>query len=271
MRPLLWHYFLIVVFLPCTFEAQQPEQPAAINLEIWDQSGAVLPLARVMVDPPPNPAARMLMTNRDGKLSLSLAPGHYWLTAEKMGFRPARLELEAKAGGQQTISITLTLGSCTQCVEVRGIPVLAFPDQRMGASPDGRYLLLHKERSGRHIVEIKDKVLKTRRILMQYHQRVVLNWLGSRILATDYLDNHASQSTLYSTDKKTPPISVWDLLNSQLQEDENRGLEEVLRNKRVQVLGYPEQWGGIGVNVLAYGATGALEFEWCYHLALPHD
>jgi len=271
MRPLLWHYLLIVAFLPCTLDAQQPEQPAAINLKICDPSGAVVPLAWVMVVPPPNPAARMLMTSQDGKLSLSLAPGHYCLTVRKMGFKQARQELDAKAGEQRSISITLILGSCTQCVEVRGIPVLAFPDQTRGSSPDGRYLLLQKERSGRHIVEIKDRVLNTRRILMQYHQRVVLSWVGSLILATDYLDDHTSESTIYSTDKSTPPIPVWDLLKSQLEEDEKLGLEEALRSKRVQVRGYPDQGGGIGVLVHAYGATGELEFQWEYHLTLPHD
>jgi hypothetical protein len=271
MRPFLWLNFLIVVLLPCALDAQQPEQPAPINVEISDQSGARVPLARVMVDPPPNPAATMLMTNQDGKLSLSLTPGHYSLTAEKFGFKPARKELEATAGGHQTISMTLMLGGCSPCVAVQGVPALVFPDQMMGSSPDGRYLLHQKGRSGRHVIEIEDRVLKTRRILVQYHQRVIMSWLGSHILATDYFDDHASESTLYSTDKKTPPISLWDLLNSQLKEDEKRGLEEVLRNKRVEVVGYEGQWGGIDVKVTAYGATGALEFEWYHHLALPRE
>jgi hypothetical protein len=127
-------------------------------------------------------------------------------------------------------------------------------------------------------VELEDRVLKTRRKLFQYDRRVVFLWYGKLIIATDYAGRRPSHCTLYSVDKKTPSVQVLDLLLSQLDEDERRGLVEVLSNRRVYVeaLGFGfngmAEWGpGLGAKLSAYGPEGTLEFQWIYCVGLPAE
>ena len=286
MRP--WHLFLCMMVLqPCSsgFPAQESGKPASIVLQVTDQGGAVVPDARVLILPLPKSVAGMLKTDKDGRVSLVVPSGAYTLRVQMLGFRPARKRIEAEPGSHQAISIELTVGVCTQCVEVIACPATgcpsppSFPEQSRVASPDGRYLLMRKgwPWAGRHTVELEDRVLKTRHELFKYNQRVVFQWWGRLIIATDYAGSHVSHATLYSVDKQIPPVQVLDLLLSQIDEDDRKVLVEALTNRRVcvEALGFgfdgmASWWGsGLGAKVSAYGPKGTLDFEWTYAVQLP--
>ena len=283
-----WHFFIwlmIVLSSPSVFPAQEGVRSASIVIEVKDATGAVIPKARVLILPLPNADGGMLGTDENGRVSLALPSGIYTLRVQMLGFRPVKRRIQAEPGTHQTIPIQLTLGTCPQCVEVLCAgtgcpPTPSFPEQSHVASLDGRYLLLRRgwPWAGRHTVELEDRVLKTRRKLFQYDRRVVFLWYGKLIIATDYAGRRASHCTLYSVDKKTPSVQVLDLLLSQLDEDERRGLVEVLSNRRVYVeaLGFGfngmAEWGpGLGAKLSAYGPEGTLEFQWIYGVGLPAD
>jgi hypothetical protein len=231
---------IVALSLSSGLLAQEAGKPASIALELTDQSGAVVPKARVLIVPLPNAFEGMLITGSDGRLSLDLPPGSYSLRVQMLGFDPVKRPIEAKPGGHQTISIQLIAGSCTDCLAVGSAsepPPLSFPERSFVFSPDGRYRLTRKgwPSAGSHTVELEDRVLKTRRELFQYGRRVVFHWWGKLIIATDYVGDQDARCTLYSVDRHTPPIQVLDLLFSQLDEDERIGLKDYLSKRRLRV------------------------------------
>jgi hypothetical protein len=280
LSALLW----VVILVPfCSvLPAEESGNSASIEIDVTDQSGAVVPNAKVLILPLPNEGGKILSTDSAGKLELDLAPGNYLLRMQVPGFRRARRPIEVKPGTHQFISIVLEVKSCSPCVMVTTMPLgfplppepPSFPALTEVPSLDGRYVLVSKGRafSHHHTVFLEDHHLKTRRRLFEFNDRVVLLWNeDSTLLAvTDYETRGSSRCTIYSVDKKFPPFPAMDLILSGLTEPERQSLEKFLSKERVleEAIRWNDngwggyEWGSLIVQVTRYGATGTKDFCW---------
>jgi hypothetical protein len=253
--------------------AQESAQTASIVLELTDQSGAVVPNANVMLLPLSCTLEKGPTTGKDGTLSLNVPPGNYDLRIQVPGFRLVEKHLEAQPASHQKLAILLKLDSCTECLDVRGVFPVSFPEGPQAVSRDGRYVVVSTGRpsASRHTLLLEDRVLKTRRKLLNYGKRVVVFWdqYEDLVAVTEYAGTESSRCTIFSVDQDVPPVEVLDLLRSELAESELKCLNSMLRNQHmfVQALGWDQ--GVFKVRVYEYGATGERGFQWEYAVGLP--
>jgi len=275
---LLW--VVILVPLCSVLPAEESRKSSSIEIEVKDQSGAVVPNAKALILPLPNEVGKVLSTDRDGKLELDLPPGYYLLRVHVAGFRRFSRSIEVKPGAHQLISVLLELGGCSPCVTVTAVPAgypLTTPQPPSFStltSPDGRYALVSKGRpfSHQHTVFLEDHSQTTRRRLFEFENRVDFLWnADSTLLAvTDYDKRGSSHCTIYSVDKKFPPFPARDLILSELTGPERQSLEKFLTKDRVleEAIRWNDngwggyEWGALIVQVTSYGATGTKDFWW---------
>jgi len=233
---------------------------------VYDQSGAPVPDALVVILPLPKTLGNDLSTDRNGKLSLDVPSGSYKLTVIKPGFRVGRKHIEAQSGTHPAISIVLNLRTLSNLPVVAATPLVSsseirsFPEQTHAISPDGRYWIVDVKSNSEphHTVFLEDCVRDTKRFLFNYDRRVVLMWTPNSqwFTATIEIGPDSTRSSIYSVDENIPPINVLDLLLSQLAESEQIRLKSMLSNQRVR-MGVGD-WDGamqIEVSIHAYGAT----------------
>src|SRR6267378_4079972 len=120
-------YFLTVCFLfamaTCAAGSvssafAQGEQ-ATITGIVTDESGAVIPNARVSVTNIETRVTREAQTNDEGQYRVPyLSPGRYEVTVESRGFSMAKLELSLTLGLTATIDVPLKAGAVTETVLV---------------------------------------------------------------------------------------------------------------------------------------------------------
>jgi len=261
---------------------QAPAQPASIEVQVSDPSGAAIPKARILILPLLDAIGGTPMIGSDGKVSINLPPGRYPLRVHVLGFRAWKGEIEARPGTRQTVPVFLEIPSYSNCVTVgtQTVPLSpppSFPEQSQVLSPDGRYRLVRTgwPSAGHHMVLLEDRVHKSRRKLFQYHKRVTFSWYTDNLFAAkDQLGDGSSTAVYYSVHPATPSVQALDLVFSQCQEDERGSLEKYLSTKRVDVVTGP---GGPcaamlpTVGVSAYGTGGTLEFEWTFYVHIPNE
>ncbi len=96
----------LLSFAPMT---QVPKDAARVTVTVVDQTGAVIPNAKVTVTPVPDPgaAAASGTTNDKGVAALTgLTPGRYTIRAEFPGFEPRILkDVSIKSGDNRHIAV----------------------------------------------------------------------------------------------------------------------------------------------------------------------
>jgi hypothetical protein len=92
---------------------------ATLSGTITDPSGGVVPKADISVKNNATGAVRTLSTNDGGLYSApNLQPGDYTITVTAAGFASASTNLTLTVGAQQTLNLTLKVGTSTQNIEI---------------------------------------------------------------------------------------------------------------------------------------------------------
>jgi hypothetical protein len=92
---------------------------ATLNGTVTDASGAVVPNATITITNTATGVARTASTNDAGLYSApNLQPGDYGVTATAAGFATESTKLTLTVGAQQTLNLSLKVGTSTQTVEI---------------------------------------------------------------------------------------------------------------------------------------------------------
>ena len=84
----------------------------SVEGSVEDQTGGVLPNAKVTISRPETNLTRVLMTDNSGLFRADLLPlGTYKITAELTGFAAANTTVEVSAGSPLTLKLVLKTGS----------------------------------------------------------------------------------------------------------------------------------------------------------------
>lgn len=120
------YLFIFTVAFIVLIGANAWGQTAQILGTITDASGARVPGARVTVTNVKTGLQRIVTSNSNGYYTVPLLPpGEYNLTAQKQGFKAAvRSGIVLSVGNNTAIDFTLTVGSVSQTVSVRGVAPL---------------------------------------------------------------------------------------------------------------------------------------------------
>ncbi len=109
----------ISVFAFVLTVAVEAQQLATLNVTVTDQSGAVIPNAKVMVRNIETDAKRTEATNGDGLAVIpGLAPGKYELTVESGQFSLSKSQVTLAVGQIASVPVTLGLSEKQQKIEV---------------------------------------------------------------------------------------------------------------------------------------------------------
>ena len=125
-----WLLSLLVVGALLSWTLPSAAQTAAsgqIEGVVEDQTGAVIPGARVVVRNVATGAERELLTNELGRYrAVNLRPGEYEVTAEQSGFATLRREgILLQVGSTATVNMALQIGAATEVVTVtEGAPII---------------------------------------------------------------------------------------------------------------------------------------------------
>ena len=113
---------IAITLLPSPLRAQVTG--ATLSGVVRDSSGAVVTGATVIVKNDATGQARIAHSNHDGLYSVpNLIPGPYQVEVKAQGFRQMLQKgLNLTVGAQQTLDVTLTVGSNTQTVVVTDVP-----------------------------------------------------------------------------------------------------------------------------------------------------
>src|SRR5262245_23046247 len=101
---------------------------------IVDQTGAVVPNARVTITNTGTNETRVVVTNVDGDYTIpQLPPGDYSLSVELRGFKKMIRSLSLETGQEARLDITLLTGSVTEEVVITAVsPVISSEDAALG-------------------------------------------------------------------------------------------------------------------------------------------
>jgi Carboxypeptidase regulatory-like domain/TonB dependent receptor len=108
---------------------------ATLTGRIIDQSGAVVPNARVTMTNTGTNETRVVVTNIDGDYTIpQLPPGDYSLSVELQGFKKMVRALSLETGQEARLDITLLTGSVTEEVIITAVsPIISSEDASLGA------------------------------------------------------------------------------------------------------------------------------------------
>lgn len=105
--------------LPVSARAQSQATTAAINGQITDAQGAVLPGATVTATAPATGYTRTVVTNEEGYFSIPLLPpGEYEVTIELAGFGTTKRTIPLTVGATITVNQSLQVAGVTEVVTV---------------------------------------------------------------------------------------------------------------------------------------------------------
>ena len=98
------------------------QDTARINGSVTDQTGAVIPNAKVTIENPARGFKRVIMSDSAGFFAVTAVPiGDYVITAEASGFEKlVRTGITLEVGQIQRVDLQMTVGQMTQEVTVSG-------------------------------------------------------------------------------------------------------------------------------------------------------
>jgi hypothetical protein len=217
--------------------AQDSVKPAAIVIDVKDQSGGIIPNAQVQITPSPSDIGKSLTTDWEGRLHVGMPPGSYDVIVSSPGFARMKKRVEVQNATAQLVSVVLQPGSCSGsgCFQFEEIPL---HEPSRAVSPDQRYAIIENDDIGeRYAYFLEDRHLNTRRELFTYNRQLFFLWNpDSKVFAvTGYTGSDVSRSTVVAVDEIVRPIPVLDLFARQLSEIEREELEGRLTNRHVNI------------------------------------
>jgi hypothetical protein len=116
---------------------------ATITGLVADQSGAVVPNARVTTTNTGTNETRSVVTNSDGNYTIpQLQPGDYTLTTEAAGFKKVVQRITLQTGQEARLDLQLTTGAVTDLVEITAAaPVVSTEDGSLGNVVDQKKIV----------------------------------------------------------------------------------------------------------------------------------
>jgi hypothetical protein len=104
--------------------AAQPAPQGHLTIQVVDQSGAVIPNARIVIDPALPQPESVLRTDSQGQASLQVRAGNHVLSIAAPGFETWSRQIDVRASADQAFKITLQVGQtgCGACVVVLLVP-----------------------------------------------------------------------------------------------------------------------------------------------------
>jgi uncharacterized membrane protein len=115
-------------------DAAQQASTGRLTIRVADQSGAVIPGARVVVgQTAPNPWFSAI-ANSSGDVAFEAAPGNYDLLVTAHGFKPWNQGLVVGADSNQSILVTLAInplvecGPCPSLLEIHDLSLTSAPE-----------------------------------------------------------------------------------------------------------------------------------------------
>jgi len=144
--------------------------------------------------------------------------------------------------------------------------IVSFPDQSQAVSPNARYVIVGEEHHGGpfHTAILEDRVLKTRRKLLDYDSHIDLLWNpdSKSFAVTDYGESDYSRCSIIFTDQMVTTIQIWDKLVKALT---GRELKSLVDNHHVYIAAV--QWisaDALKVKVWGYGEANPSGFTRFY-------
>ncbi|HUY14334.1 MAG TPA: TonB-dependent receptor [Terriglobia bacterium] len=112
---------------------------ATLSGTITDQSGAVIPNAKVSIKNVATGVVRVASTNQRGIYSApNVLPGSYEVTVSASGFSSTKTTLTLTVGEQEALNLTLKVGRTTQTVEVtNAAPIVNLVNSTLGGLDNG--------------------------------------------------------------------------------------------------------------------------------------
>lgn len=127
---------LLGLLLSCVTAPRLDAQAVGATLSgtITDSSGAVVPKASITLQNTATGVTRATVTNEAGVYSApNVQPGDYAVTATAQGFATESAKITLTVGAQQTLNMTLQVGTSTQSVEITGeAPTINLVESTLG-------------------------------------------------------------------------------------------------------------------------------------------
>jgi len=130
--------FLVSLLLTLCPKVKGQAVGATLTGVVEDQSGAVIPNAKIAIKNVDTGIVQTVSTNGEGIYSgPNLLPGNYEVTASASGFGSVQTTLTLTVGAQQTLNLVLKVGASTQTVEITDTPPLMdLTDATLGGLND---------------------------------------------------------------------------------------------------------------------------------------
>jgi Carboxypeptidase regulatory-like domain len=120
---------LLAVALPSVQLSAQPTPQGTLTIQVTDITGAVIPGARLEIDPSPSKPESALTTDNQGRVALDLPGGAHKLSVSAPGFNYWTREIDVQSGGGQLVTAKLDIAEAES-----GGPIFASqPDVPLGA------------------------------------------------------------------------------------------------------------------------------------------
>jgi hypothetical protein len=95
--------------LLCAEVSAQPAPQGNVTVQVTDMTGAVVPGARVDIDPSPPKPESVVTTDNLGQAILDIPDGAYSLSVSAPGFNKTILKIDVKGGAGQSIMAALKI------------------------------------------------------------------------------------------------------------------------------------------------------------------
>ena len=142
MRSLFLFFAITILMLP-TASASAQGIRATVTGRVVDQSGAVVPKARVTTTNLSTNETRAVETSPEGEYTLpQLLPGEYQITVERDGFKKTLQRFTLETGQGARIDFTLTAGALSEQVEISAVaPIISADDAALGNVVDQKKIV----------------------------------------------------------------------------------------------------------------------------------
>lgn len=105
-----------------TGASAEDQRSAHLVVKVTDSAGAPIPGAGVRIDLPTDSVHPVLRADAKGQFAADLRPGDYNLEVRSPGFKSYKKPLHIEPSReQQLVTVSLTLGQCSQCVAVTAV------------------------------------------------------------------------------------------------------------------------------------------------------
>ena len=118
----------------------EDERSTHLVVKVIDQAEAPIPGAEVRIDRLTDSVHPIFQADEKGQFAVDLRPGSYDLEVRSMGFRSYKKPLHVEQSREQFVMVSLAVGGCSPCVEVKALSVSEFEPEVPISSPSNSSL-----------------------------------------------------------------------------------------------------------------------------------